>query len=1200
MPEGDRREYDRPAERLDAFYRWLGTAPRVYSGVLEAAIRHANQAPVDTLAERWTPLGPRNVGGAVRSLAQDPRTPTTLYAGSAQGGPWKSEDDGYTWRPLGGPELMLPIGSLALAPSNPRILYLGTGEQAYNTVAGRGFYKSIDAGDTFTQLAGPASGGGAGDANHYARIQVDPLDPDRCWAASDTGLWRIEGSSVTAEPLPGVAAGTAVSDVVFARHPGNADEYVLLAGAQAVGVFRGVFNRRTRAMAWSAVAGFPAAGFGRIRLAFSQTLVGVAPQPIAYAIMDDQGLSGAAVQRFPTVVYRSTDFGRNWAPPPLAVSPDPPPAAGNPGQAWYSLCLAVDPANPNRVIAGYVDLHLSVDSGRNWSTILDWRLYDNGDRAQHADQHTIHFDLRNPRQVWVCNDGGISTTPNFTTTVPAPATGAGWFGAPPTPKPVWRKKSYGISAAQFTDITTHPRFPFICGGGLQDNGTFVSYGGPTWYRLFGADGGQLAFDPNNPRRFWPTWQSALETVQVIAPGAPPHPQNSALLPELDPPGNVMVPERVSPNPLGFPAANGAPWIGVIEGHATTSNFLLIGRKAGGFYSTDAASVAPLNLPGMGGDVSALALVAGAPDMWLGTTTGQVFTTTAALPPSTPPPPPGPAWTLQPLPAAAGGAAIAGIAVHPQNANVVAVSTYGTPGRVFLTHDKGANWREITGAAQALPPCPISSVAFDPTNPQVLYAGTLAGVYVARNLPAPGGAPAAVPAVDAAWATFNLGLPLVQVNDLSVVPVANTLRCATYGRGAYEVNIPGTTPAAHRILGVKLSIREYVTDDGRTYPDANLFHDDPRLPAVVPAPADFDHARALDIRVDAPYFVRSEAFTFGEAIDGAEFDETLVSDKPLAGDTNVVYVQVHNRGSQPANNVQVFLYYADAGSPPAPPTLDGAINYPGEPASGSTWQLAAPPPTVGFVHPGQPAVVRFEWVPPLRIRDNVALLALCTCAQDALAGLTAGPVVDFVQGERRAALRVIGVNRDAAFLRDGVDDDGTRGAVAWGGRSPDVIVVQGPLTGDPNDPAGPFKDLQDPRAADRVHPGDNTIYVRVFNRTRVPVNANVRVFQVPLANPVPGTAWSPIGGPVPVAGIPAGGWKFAVIPWTGVTDPDLGNPDYKAFTLMAVANVTDAGGAELDPFPDLSTVTDLDGFWRFFLSAPLANNAALRALRFSAP
>jgi hypothetical protein len=161
------------------------------------------------------------------------------------------------------------------------------------------------------------------------------------------------------------------------------------------------------------------------------------------------------------------------------------------------------------------------------------------------------------------------------------------------------------------------------------------------------------------------------------------------------------------------------------------------------------------------------------------------------------------------------------------------------------------------------------------------------------------------------------------------------------------------------------------------------------------------------------------------------------------------------------------------------------------------------------------------VAPLQIRNNVALLAVCTASQDPLNALPAGPVLDFVRGERRAALRVIGVNRDAAYIRDGVDDDGSKGGVAWGGRSPDIIVVQAAVA-NPDSPAGPFKDLHEPRVGDRVRPGNNTIHVRVFNRTRVTVNANVRVFQVPTADPVPATAWTAIGGPVPVAAIPSRG------------------------------------------------------------------------------
>ena len=49
----------------------------------------------------WVALGPRNVGGRIRCIAQDPINTATLYAGSAFGGLWKTENRGDTWRPIG-------------------------------------------------------------------------------------------------------------------------------------------------------------------------------------------------------------------------------------------------------------------------------------------------------------------------------------------------------------------------------------------------------------------------------------------------------------------------------------------------------------------------------------------------------------------------------------------------------------------------------------------------------------------------------------------------------------------------------------------------------------------------------------------------------------------------------------------------------------------------------------------------------------------------------------------------------------------------------------------------------------------------------------------------------------------------------------------------------------------------------------------
>jgi hypothetical protein len=112
---------------------------------------------------------------------------------------------------------------------------------------------------------------------------------------------------------------------------------------------------------------------------------------------------------------------------------------------------------------------------------------------------------------------------------------------------------------------------------------------------------------------------------------------------------------------------------------------------------------------------------------------------------------------------------------------------------------------------------------------------------------------------------------------------------------------------------------------------------------------------------------------------------------------------------------------------------------------------------------------------------------------------------------------------------------------------------------------------------------------------VPVNARVRLFEVPTASPAPGSAWRQIDADQAVNAIPAGQSRFAHFTWTGVAAP--AGP-HGAFTLAAVASVVDGAGNVLDEFPDVRTVTGLEEFWRFFTREPLANNAAVRSLRFA--
>ncbi|HXO43004.1 MAG TPA: hypothetical protein VN999_16255, partial [Thermoanaerobaculia bacterium] len=98
-------------------------------------------------ASGWTELGPGNVGGRTLAMVIDPADANTIYAGTADGGIWKTTD-GQNWAPIGDLFPSLAIGSLAMDPSNSSVLYAGTGEGSFNgdSVRGAGVFQTVDAG----------------------------------------------------------------------------------------------------------------------------------------------------------------------------------------------------------------------------------------------------------------------------------------------------------------------------------------------------------------------------------------------------------------------------------------------------------------------------------------------------------------------------------------------------------------------------------------------------------------------------------------------------------------------------------------------------------------------------------------------------------------------------------------------------------------------------------------------------------------------------------------------------------------------------------------------------------------------------------------------------------------------------------------------------------------------------------------------
>src|ERR1035437_1750922 len=89
----------------------------------------------------WTSGGPYGSGGDVRALAINPTTPATVYAGTSDGGVFKSTDSGGSWAAASTGLTNLYVSSLTINPMTPATLYAGT-------QAG-GIFKSTDSGGTW-------------------------------------------------------------------------------------------------------------------------------------------------------------------------------------------------------------------------------------------------------------------------------------------------------------------------------------------------------------------------------------------------------------------------------------------------------------------------------------------------------------------------------------------------------------------------------------------------------------------------------------------------------------------------------------------------------------------------------------------------------------------------------------------------------------------------------------------------------------------------------------------------------------------------------------------------------------------------------------------------------------------------------------------------------------------------------------------
>ncbi|MFK8029337.1 MAG: thrombospondin type 3 repeat-containing protein [Gammaproteobacteria bacterium] len=346
---------------------------------------------------QWTFRGPDNIGGRVVDLVVDPAIADTVYAASASGGVWRSNNAGDTFVSVWPNDSAQSMGALAM--SSTGILYAGTGESNPGggslTYGNAGVFSSSDGGANWTPL-------GLENTERISRIVVDSANPDRLFVAAtgplyneggERGVYRsLNGGATWELSLAGDNLTTGASDIVI--DPENPDRlYAAMwdhlrqpALRRYGGEGSGIYRSDDGGDSWSRLG--PANNLPAPDADVGRVSIGLAPSDssVLYALY-------LTTRGFFQNAYTSTDGGTTWSALPFDTNL----ASSQSSFGWWFARIWVDPADASHVFVAGLPLSESTDGGVTFTN----------QTSIHADQHAMAWDPNVPGRVYLGNDGGV-------------------------------------------------------------------------------------------------------------------------------------------------------------------------------------------------------------------------------------------------------------------------------------------------------------------------------------------------------------------------------------------------------------------------------------------------------------------------------------------------------------------------------------------------------------------------------------------------------------------------------------------------------------------------------------------------------------------------------------------------------------------------------------------------------------------------
>ncbi len=750
--------------------------PAIY---VNEVVNAANQKDVMASARSsqvvsWIPSGPFNLPvnqtgymengmGRINCMAFDPTNSSTYFVGVAQGGLWKTTNNGQTWTPLTDNLPITRISDIVIDPNNVNTMYISLCDYEYlgvalnlngrkrNTHYGLGVYKTTDGGTTW-QPTGLSFQLTNGDASLIRKLFISQSNSNKLVACGANGMYTSINAGVTWTKQLDSLFWDMVQDPVNPNTLYAASGWVLNANDGNAAIYKSTDFGIT----WTMLnTGIPSTGFvQRIKLA-------IAPSDNNYiyavAVDNDQGLYG---------IYKTTNAGTSWTYiPPLLNVLEGNEGNNTGGQGNYDLGLYVDNTDRDMVFTGGVNIWGSIDGTQTFNPVSHWTL--NYGPTLHGDIHNIY---RQPStgNIFVCSDGGLYRTSNMLISSWTDANnGIPW----PTQ---WTKLNDAMQITSFYRLSSSQNSSGRVMAGAQDNATFFYDGSSGWATVMGGDGMDNFIDPTNDDfligssqygNFYQSFDAGLTSNFI----------NSNV--------NNEVAEWTTPIAADY-NINGTFYIGYAN---------VVKSDDGGNFWTGISNFPPGGIAN--NEISALAVANTNSDVIYAakrvryeyTIPGSLYKTTDG----------GANWTD----VTAGipdSLYYTSVDINSANANAAYISMAGfsVGNKVFATSNGGTTWQNIS---YNLPNLPVNCVKSLPGGNKIL-AATDVGLFVLNN-------------GSTSWVNISVGLPNVILSDIEVNAALNKIYVSTFGRGIWQTDLSS-------VITVGLPEAQIIQNSFDLFPSAN--------------------------------------------------------------------------------------------------------------------------------------------------------------------------------------------------------------------------------------------------------------------------------------------------------------------------------------------------------------------------------------------